>query len=156
MSPDSGLDDFDRALLALIQSNFPIAARPYALIASQVGTSEADAFERVSRMRKNGIIRKLGANFQSDKLGYVSTLCAAQVPPEKMPAFVAAVNALPGVTHNYEREHAYNIWFTLICPSAQKRDEILRELAKATGIAILNLPAAAMYKIRVDFPMSSD
>ena len=104
----------------------------------------------------SGIIRRIGANFQSAKLGFVSTLCAAKVPADKMDDFVARVNACPGVTHNYLREHAYNIWFTLISPSREESQATLDALTEATGIAILNLPATKLYKIRVDFRMDAD
>lgn len=67
-------------------------------------------------MRESGLIRRLGANFQSAKLGFRSTLCAAKVPEEQLEQFIAEVNAIPGVTHNYLRNHSYNIWFTLIGP----------------------------------------
>ena len=73
-----------------------------------------------------------------------------------MDDFVAQVNACPGVTHNYLREHAYNIWFTLISPSRESRQATLDALTEATGIAILNLPATRLFKIRVDFRMDAD
>ena len=106
---------------------------------------------RALKARK--IIRRLGANFQSAKLGFVSTLCAAKVPQDKMEAFVADVNAKPGVTHNYLREHDYNIWFTLISPSREEAQTTLDSITQCTGIPILNLPATRLFKIRVDFRM---
>lgn len=154
MTPDD-LEAVDRSLLELIQSGFPIAARPYQILGEKTGISEEEAFGRIRAMRESGIIRRLGANFQSAKLGFFSTLCAAKVPPDRLAMFIAAVNALPGVTHNYERRHEYNIWFTLIAASKEKAAAILADLEERTGIEILNLPATKMYKIRVDFPMDS-
>lgn len=147
------LDELDKKLLDIIQTNFPIAPRPYAELGEQLGITETEAFDRVCALRKNGIIRRLGANFQSAKLGFVSTLCAAKVPREKLDGFIERVNAEPGVTHNYERDHAYNIWFTLISPSRQAESETLSAIVKDTGIEVVNLPAAKLYKIKVDFPM---
>lgn len=155
MAADS-LDSVDRALLDIIQTNFPIAPRPYAVLGEQLGISEQEAHGRVNAMRQSGLIRRLGANFQSVKLGFVSTLCAAKVPRDKMELFVNAVNAVPGVTHNYEREHEYNIWFTLISPSVAAREETLAQLEKNTGVPILNLPATRLYKIKVDFRMQHE
>ena len=102
------------------------------------------------------IIRRMGANFQSAKLGWVSTLCAARVPEDRMDAFAAVVNACPGVTHNYVRAHVYNIWFTLISPSREHEAETLAAIERETGIAVLNLPATRLFKIRVDFRMGKD
>ena len=117
-SPDAMLDAMDRRILGLIQSSFPLASRPYAVIGETVGIPEQEAFERVTRLKERKIIRRLGANFQSKKLGFRSTLCAAKVPEERIEGFVAEVNAQPGVTHNYLRDHEYNIWFTCIGPSS--------------------------------------
>lgn len=154
VSGEIDLDAVDRRLLDIIQTDFPLVARPYAELGRRLQMSEKDAFERVNAMRQKGVIRRLGANFQSARLGFVSTLCAAKVPGEKMAEFIARVNAIPGVTHNYERAHAYNIWFTLISPSREAREETLRQLSETSGIEILNLPATRFFKIRVDFRMS--
>lgn len=150
------LELLDKKLLDIIQSEFPLVSRPYARLGDMLGISEQDALDRVRKLRAAGIIRRLGANFQSSRLGFVSTLCAAKVPAHKLDEFVAAVNSLPGVTHNYERENAYNIWFTLISPSREESRHILDELTKKTGISILNLPATKLFKIKVDFPMQDD
>lgn len=148
------LDATDRQLLDIIQTEFPLTSSPYADLGRKVGISESEAFERVSAMRKSGLIRRLGANFPSAGVGYVSTLCAAQVPADKLEDFVEKVNALPGVTHNYERNHKYNIWFTLISPSREETAAIIADIARATNVPILNLPATRIFKIRVDFKMA--
>ena len=150
------MDTQDRRLLDIIQTNFPLVPRPYAELGKQLGISEEEALDRVRALRAAGIIRRLGANFQSRALGFASTLCAAKVPPEKLDAFVAEVNSHPGVTHNYLREHSYNIWFTVIAPSREAMRELLDDITARTGIPVLNLPARRMYKIRVDFRMEND
>ena len=153
---DSGqMDSLDRQLLDIIQTDFPLCPRPYAELGQRLGIAEQEAFDRVRALKASKIIRRLGANFQSAKLGFVSTLCAAKVPEDKMDDFVARVNACPGVTHNYLREHAYNIWFTLISPSREESQATLDAISAVTGIAILNLPATRLFKIRVDFRMDS-
>ena len=152
-APDDMLDATDRAILGMIQSAFPIESRPYAVIGKEVGISEEEALERVRSLKKRRIIRRLGANFQSARLGFRSTLCAAKVPPESMKAFVAEVNCHTGITHNYLRDHEYNIWFTCIGPSWEAVCGLLEEITAKTGIPILNLPAERMYKIKVDFQM---
>ena len=148
------MDATDKRILDIIQTGFPIAPRPYAAIGEQVGLTEAEALARVRALTASGIIRRIGANFQSAKIGFKSTLCAASVPPEKLDDFTATVNAHPGVTHNYLRAHTLNIWFTMIGPSREAIREGLAEITAKTGISILNLPADRLFKIRVDFSMS--
>ena len=104
-------------------------------------------------MKEKKIIRRLGANFQSAKLGFRSTLCGAHVPEEKLDAFIADVNSLPGVTHNYLRNHEFNVWFTLIGPSWDDVCATIRGIEERTGISVMNLPAEKLFKIRVDFQM---
>lgn len=147
------LDSLDRQLLDIIQTDFPLVPRPYAELGQRLGIPEEQALERVRALRAKKIIRRLGANFQSAKLGFVSTLCAAKVPEAKLETFISEVNAQPGVTHNYLREHSYNVWFTLISPSREQTRKILERISARTGIAILDLPATKLFKIRVDFRM---
>ena len=151
--PDADLDAYDRAVLEIIQSGFPLEPRPYAIIGAQVGLTEAETLARVRALKARKVIRRLGANFQSAKLGFHSTLCAAKVPEEKFEAFVGLVNAQPGVTHNYLRDHAYNVWFTCIGPSREAVADLLADITRQTGVAVLNLPAERLYKIKVDFRM---
>ncbi len=140
----------------MIQSGFPLEERPYAVIGARAGVGEEEALERVRRLRRRGIVRRIGANFQSGKIGFRSTLCAAKVPPEKLEAFIAAVNAEKGVTHNYLRGHAYNIWFTYIAPSMDQIEAALDRIYAATGVRAVNLPAERLYKIKVDFRMDTE
>ncbi|WBF68638.1 AsnC family transcriptional regulator [Desulfovibrio subterraneus] len=148
---DASLDAVDRKILTIIQSGFPVETRPYQVIGDAVGLTEAETLARVRSMKERKLIRRMGANFNSKGLGWRSTLCAAKVPADKMDSFVAEVNALPGVTHNYLRDHEFNIWFTFIGPSWDDVCETLAEITRKTGIEILNLPATRLYKIKVDF-----
>ena len=150
------MDATDKRLLDIIQTGFPIAPRPYEAIGRQLGLTEAEALARVRALRGKGIIRRIGANFQSAKIGFKSTLCAASVPAAKLDAFIEAVNAHPGVTHHYLRDHPINIWFTMIGPSREAISQALAEITAATGVSILNLPADRLFKIRVDFSLSED
>ncbi len=150
------LDSIDKKILDIIQTNFPLATDPYQIIGEQVGVSAEEALAKVINLKKVGIIRRLGANFQSKKLGFRSTLCAAKVPQEKMEYFIQEVNAKKGVTHNYLRDHTYNIWFTLIGPSWESVCKTLDDITAKTGVEILNLPAKKMYKIKVNFAMEEE
>ena len=150
------MQDIDKKILDVIQSDFPIEERPYAAVGERLGVSENEVLGRVRELKKSGLIRRIGANFQSKKLGWVSTLCAAKVPEEKLNEFVDTVNAYPGVTHNYLRDHEFNVWFTFIAPSMDHVENALAEVTAATGIKVLNLPASKMFKIKVDFKMNQD
>ena len=146
------IDDVDKAILNRIQSDFPITSRPYRTICNDLGLSEDEVLNRISRLKTDGIIRRIGGNFKPEKLGFVSTLCAAKVPEDKIDQFAEVVNRYPGVTHNYRRENTYNIWFTFIAPSMDEIDANLEQIAAETGVSdILNLPATHVFKIRAEF-----
>ena len=146
------LDEMDRMILNEIQSHFPIETRPYQILADKLGSSEQEVLQRVQKLKDRDFIRRIGANCNSRKLGYTSTLCAAQVPPHRMEGFVKVVNSYPGVTHNYRRAHYYNIWFTLIAPSKDEIERILHEISDLTGVKeVMSLPAERLFKIQVDF-----
>ncbi|MGB2928651.1 MAG: AsnC family transcriptional regulator [Desulfobacterales bacterium] len=146
------IDDMDRGILNLIQSDFPITPRPYLAIAERLGFSENDVIKRLDRLKKRGIIRRIGGNFVPEKLGFVSTLCAAKVPEDKIQSFAVAVNRYPGVTHNYQRDNKYNVWFTFIAPSMKEIEKNLENISRQTGIKeIINLPATKVFKIKAHF-----
>ena len=148
------IDDMDRAILNLIQSDFPITQRPYLAIAQRLGFSENDVIKRLDRLKKKGIIRRIGGNFVPEKLGFVSTLCAAKVPEHKIESFAKAVNRYSGVTHNYQRDNKYNVWFTFIAPSMKKIEGNLENISRQTGIKeIINLPATKVFKIKAHFDL---
>ena len=150
------MDNHDKAILNIIQSSFPLDPRPYAVVGEQVGLPEDEVLARVNALRESGIIRRIGANFQSASLDWHSTLCAAKVPEDRMDAFVAEVNGHPGVTHNYLRENDFNVWFTFIGPDAETVQRTLKEMTARTGVDILYLPAEKLFKIKVDFKMDTD
>lgn len=146
------IDDVDRAILNQIQSDFPLTPRPYLAIGQQLKLSEDRVLKRVRRLKDAGIIRRMGGNFTPHALGFVSTLCAAKVPPDKISRFAEIVNRYPGVTHNYRRENLFNVWFTFIAPSMDEIEANLKQIAAETGVTdILNLPATKVFKIKAEF-----
>jgi len=146
------MDEIDRQILNLIQESFPIVEEPFKVIAEHVGVSEEEAIERIGKLKEEAIIRRIGAVFDPGRLGFVSTLCAARVPAEKVASFVAWVNACPGVTHNYRRNDEYNIWFTLTARSEEGIGNLIANIIEMTGVAdILSLRAARTFKINVNF-----
>lgn len=146
------MNELQKRILNIIQTQLPIERRPFAALAEPLDSDEAEIIEQINQFKRAGIIRRMGAIFDAAHLGYVSTLVAAQVPPEKLDAFVADVNSLPGVSHNYGRNHLFNVWFTLIVPDQAAIDACLADLQKEHGIAhIYSLPAEKMFKIKVRF-----
>lgn len=146
------MDRIDREILNEIQSHFPLRSRPFREVGKKLRLSEKEVLWRVSRLKNEGIIRRIGANFNSRRLGFTSTLCAAKVPKDKLDDFIEAVNRYPGVTHNYERDGDYNIWFTFIGESTKTIEQALEEIKAGTGINdLISLPAEKIFKIRVDF-----
>jgi DNA-binding Lrp family transcriptional regulator len=151
------MDQLDRSILTAIQDGLPAEERPFDALAGRLGIAAEEMLDRVRRLATAGVIRRLGPVFDSVRLGYVSTLVAARVPPERLAEVAARVGRLPGVTHNYERRHAYNLWFTLTCPSAEDLDETLAGLRSETGIREFHsLPALKVYKIRVHFDLAGE
>jgi siroheme decarboxylase len=148
------IDEIDRAILNRIQSDFPITTRPYLSIAENLHLSEDQVIKRLTRLKKKGIIRRIGGNFVPEKLGFVSTLCAAKVSQGKIDSFARAVNRYPGVTHNYRRDNKYNIWFTFIAQSMDEIKNNLENISQETSVkGIINLPATKMYKIKAHFDL---
>lgn len=148
------IDDINRAILNRVQSDFPLTPRPYRTVAEDLGLSEDDVLNRLKRLKKEGFIRRIGGNFVPEKLGFISTLCAARVPEDKIDLFAATVNRYSGVTHNYQRNNEFNIWFTFIAPSMDEIHENLDRIRLETGINdIINLPATKVFKIKAHFDL---
>ncbi len=153
-APGMQMDATDKRIINAIQFDFPFESRPYKIIAERLELSEAEVLRRVRNLKETGIIRRIGGNFVPEKLGYVSTLCAARVPEEAVEAFARTVNAYAGVTHNYLRDNRYNVWFTFIAPSREKIARHLAAISRRTGVTdIINLPATRVFKIKAAFTL---
>jgi DNA-binding Lrp family transcriptional regulator len=148
------IDNTNKKILNNIQVDFPISSRPYKIIADRLGILEDELIQRVIQMKEDMLIRRIGGNFSPDKLGYHSTLCAAKVPEARLKLFTKTVNSYSGVTHNYKRDHQFNVWFTFIAPSIEIIEKSLNEISQKTGVeTILNLPATKVFKISANFKL---
>ena len=148
------LDDIDKRLLALIQRDFPIVSEPYNEIAAELGISADEVIKRLANFKAEKIIRRIGAIFDSKKLGYHSTLCAMKVPEGRIDEVADIVNSYPGVTHNYLRPDEYNMWFTLIAKSQEELKRIISEIKEKSKISdLIDLPAVGVFKIHVHFSL---
>jgi siroheme decarboxylase len=153
------LDDLDRKLLNLMQGSFPIAARPYQHVAAQARIEEAEVLARVQRLLDARIIRQVTPIFDTRALGYSSMLVAAKVDPEYPHRAAQAINAHPGVSHNYLRNHAFNLWFTIATEpdSPLGLEGTLEVLAReARAESVRQLPTLKLFKIRMDLEMEGD
>ncbi len=153
------LDEQDRRLLNLMQGSFPIERRPYAAVAQQAGLSEQEVLARVGELLEQRIIRQVTPIFDTRALGYSSMLVAAKVNPEHPWRAAKIVNSHPGVSHNYLRNHDFNMWFTLATePDSQLGLQgTLEVLQERTGAeSIRQLPTLKLFKIRMDLEMEGD
>jgi DNA-binding Lrp family transcriptional regulator len=147
------LESLDNLIINAVQSDFPVEKRPFAALAEKIGIGEELLIERLRALKDSGEVRRFGAIFDSRRLGYVSTLVGLRIPDEnRIPEVAAAVSAYPEVTHNYQREDSYNLWFTLIAENDERIDGILKTIAALEPVAeVRNLPALALYKINAQF-----
>jgi DNA-binding Lrp family transcriptional regulator len=150
------LDEFDKRLLNLMQGSFPIAPRPYAEVATKAGATEEQVLTRVQELLDERIIRQVTPIFDTRALGYSSMLVAAKVDPENPWRAANIINEHPGVSHNYLRNHEFNIWFTIATEpdSPLGLEKTLVVLAKIAGAeSIRQLPTLKLFKIRMDLEM---
>lgn len=148
------MDLFDRKLLTALQSNFPFSTRPFKSIARSLGTDEKTVLSRTNQLKQQGIIRQISAIFDSEFIGYQSTLAAFKVPDRDLESVAAFVSAHAGVSHNYSRKGAYNLWFTLTLPAGKDLKTEIRKMAHDVKVADwLFLPALKTFKInfQLDF-----
>jgi DNA-binding Lrp family transcriptional regulator len=149
------LDKLDKELLQVLQDEFPVEGRPWAEIGKKLGISGEEALSRSQRLHSDGVIRKLRTILNAQKLGHCqSTLMAMKVPEEQMEKVVSIVNEYMSVTHNYQREHDFNLWFTVTTCGDVHLSSTVEEIKRRTEIPesdILDLPTTRLFKIDVRF-----
>ena len=153
------IDAVDRRVLNLMQGSFPLEQRPYAAVAAAAELTEVDVMARVQRLLDDRIIRQVTPIYDTRALGYGSMLVAAKVDPEHPWRAAKIINSHPGVSHNYLRNHEFNMWFTLAVEGESKLGlqgtlDILQELTGAESIR--QLPTLKLFKIRMDLEMEGD
>ena len=151
------LDSTDRLLLDALQGAFPLCERPFEELGRRAGIEEAEAVRRVRELKDAGLIRWIGAIFDSAALGYRGALVALELPADRIEAAAQIVSAHPGVSHNYQRDHVFSLWFTLTTPPESDPERHAAALAREAGAArYLFLPAIRLFKIGVRFAMSGE
>jgi DNA-binding Lrp family transcriptional regulator len=150
------LTEWDRRLLNLLQSSFPLQQRPFAAVAEQAGVAEGEVLERTQWLLEKRIIREITPIYDTPALGYSSMLVAASVDPEHPQRAAAVINEHPGVSHNYLRNHDFNLWFTIAtAPDSELGLQGTLEVLKAQSGAdsIRQLPTLTMFKINMNLEM---
>ena len=149
------LDEIDKQLLQLTQDEFSIMKRPWKELGNRLKITEEEVLLRLKRLCNKGVIRKIGPILNTRKLGLsASTLIAMKVPEEKIEQVASIINEYESVSHNYQREHEYNLWFTVRTSDEKKLRRTIEEIKRRTEIPdanILDLPTLRVFKIDVRF-----
>lgn len=149
------MDGLDRDILDEIQWRFPLVERPFDAIALKYGTTPEDVKSRLAELKRSGVLRQLSAIFDTRRLGYTSSLVAMQVEPGSLESVAGSVNSHPGVSHNYERDHRFNLWFTLAVPPGAVLEDELGRFSGLEGVRqVRMLPTLRLFKIGVRLEMS--
>jgi len=139
------MDATDRRLIAHLHGGFPLAERPYAEVGAALGLEEAEVIARLARLLDAGVLSRFGPLFDAERMGGALTLAAMAVPEARFEAVAEVVNAHPEVAHNYAREHAFNMWFVVATERTERRAEVIAEIARETGLEVIDLPKEAEY-----------
>jgi len=151
------MDKIDSRILRELQHNFPLSERPYEIVAGRLQIPGEELWSRIRRMLDEGVIRRMGASFDSKKLGFSSTLAAVSVEPELVDRAAEVIGRYPEVTHNYLRNDAFNIWLTMIAVDEKRIEDILEEIRTSLSLeksAVLNLPVKRLFKLDARFDVS--
>lgn len=151
------MDQTNRSLVNLLQMDFPLTGEPFSELGLQLGLTGQEVLDRIEELKQNRIIRILGPVFNSRALGYHSTLVAMRVPEASIEQATRIINQHPGVGHNYQREHEYNLWFTLAAQGDNALTEDMNRLADQIYPEVMfDLPAKRLFKIRLFFDLEND
>ena len=151
------MDKIDSKILHELQYNFPLTERPYEVIARKLKIPNEDLWNRIQTMLDEGVIRRMGASFDSNKLGFYSTLAAVSIDAELVDQAADIIGQFHEVTHSYLRNDVFNIWFTLIAVDNNRIKDILERIRKSLCLErskVLNLPMKRLFKLDARFRVS--
>lgn len=134
------MDTLDRDIINSLQGGFPLSERPYAEAAASLGLSETELLARLDIMLADGVLTRFGPMYHAERLGGALTLAAMKVPAHDFARVTALVNAHPEAAHNYERDHAFNMWFVLATETPEQIGEVITAIERETGYPVFNLP----------------
>lgn len=144
------LDTLDRQIINTLQSGFPLCDEPYAELAAGLGVDEQTLLQRLQHLLDERVLTRFGPLYRADRLGGAFSLVAMKVPEDKFEQVAEIVNRFPEVAHNYQREHAFNMWFVLATESERRVAEVNREIEKCCGLPVYNMPKLKEYFIHLD------
>ena len=151
------IDKLDTEILNEIQWKFPLVSKPFDEMAKKFEISSNEVKDRLIQLKRKGVLRQLSAIFDTRKLGYTSSLVAMEIEPDKLEHVAYQINKHPGVSHNYERDHQFNLWFTLAVPPGSDLEKELDKFSKLDGIKKTRmLPTLLLFKIGVKLDMVDD
>jgi siroheme decarboxylase len=150
------LDEIDRKIIQILQDEFPLVEQPYKEIGDKLNLTEDHILNRLKRLNQQGVTKKIGAILDTSKIGLTAaTLVAIKVPQNQVDQAAEIINQYAGVSHNYERDNEFNVWFTLRAPDEAMLISNLNEITQKTAPkGLLNLPTKQCFKIRVHFQVT--
>jgi DNA-binding Lrp family transcriptional regulator len=146
------LGPLERQLLDCFQRDLPLVERPFAAMARDLGTDEAEVIACLERLSRAGVVSRVGAVLEPHRAGW-STLAAMAVPASRLEAVAELVNGYEEVNHNYEREHRLNLWFVVCAPTRRRVEEVLAEIEAESGLAVLDLPLLEPFRLDLGFEL---
>ena len=145
------MDEYDRVIVNRLQDGLPLCEQPFAGLARELGTDEQTIVTRISSMLDEGVLTRFGPMYNAERMGGALSLCALGAPPDAFDTIAERVNAHPEVAHNYEREHALNMWFVLATEDADRIPEVVAEIEAETGCKVLQFPKQEEFFVGLKF-----
>jgi DNA-binding Lrp family transcriptional regulator len=136
----SELDELDRRIVNGLQGGFPLSERPFTDAAERLQMDEETLIARLRGLLERGVLSRFGPLFNAERMGGAFSLVAMSVPPDALERVAGQVNAYREVAHNYEREHAFNLWFVLAVARPERIREVLAEIEAVTGYPVYDMP----------------
>lgn len=145
------MDALDRRIVNELQGGFPLCERPYAVAAERLGTTEDELLRRLDALLADGTLSRFGPMYHAERLGGALTLAAMKVPAGDFDRVAGLVNAHPEVAHNYEREHAFNMWFVLATETPERVAAVITDIERETGLKVCNMPKQEEFYVGLRF-----
>lgn len=145
------MDSVDRAIINRLQDGLPVVERPFAAVAAELGIAEDELITRAQHLLDERVLTRFGPMYHAERLGGALTLAAMKIPARDFERVARVVNALPEVAHNYEREHALNMWFVLATETAEGQSAAIEKIERESGYHVYNMPKLDEYFIELKF-----
>ena len=145
------MDALDRRIINELQGGFPVCEYPYRTVSERLGSTESELITRLGCMLDDGLLTRFGPMFHAEQMGGALSLCAMRVPQDRFEAVAERVNAFPEVAHNYQRDHAMNMWFVLATETPVALQEAIGRIEVQTGLRVFNLPKLEEFYVGLHF-----